>query len=359
VRAREIDSAVAVNAQRHLADLAFMERDADAHAHFATAAIGPRGPALLGYQGAVIRGNLASIREARSQYARAWARNEEEGPGWAFRGLTIPHTELDSLISELEVLAPTQALRDSVAEWKRQAAYMEGRPGAGGRLSFAFVQRDSISEYAAALERAEDDSLAAERLDRAAESRIHPYRCEVALSRLRRRDTTGVAGILASQPRLDDRRPASEVMSVVGRGLNGQAKLCGQILRAAFASTSPGESKLALALLWRADSMMKVTTVNYGTLWNYDLTLAFARRGDYAAAAAAVRRRFVDASNLPRRLVLALRQEGRWAAQAGDIASAIEAYEHYLLWRGDPEPALVPQRDSVLAELAGISRARR
>ena len=148
-------------------------------------------------------------------------------------------------------------------------------------------------------------------------------------------------------------------MSDVGRGLDGQAKLCGQVLRAVLASTVSSNPRSTLALLLRADSMMKITTVNYGTYWNYDLALGFARRGEYAAAAAAVRRRFVDASNLPRRLVLSLRQEGRWAAQAGDIAGAIEAYEHYLLWRGDPEPALVPQRDSVRAELAAISRARR
>ena len=74
-------------------------------------------------------------------------------------------------------------------------------------------------------------------------------------------------------------------------------------------------------------------------MWNYDLGVAFARRGDYAAAAAAVRRRFIDAADNPR-LVLALRQEGRWAALAGQTAAAIKAYEHYLLWRSNPEPAL-------------------
>jgi hypothetical protein len=108
----------------------------------------------------------------------------------------------------------------------------------------------------------------------------------------------------------------------------------------------------------RTDSIMRLTPINYGPFWNYDLAIAFARLGEYAAAAAAVRRRFVDAADVPR-LVVGLRQEGRWAALAGDTTSAIKAYSHYLLWRSSPEPALIPQRDSVRAELAALTNARR
>jgi serine/threonine-protein kinase len=51
-----------------------------------------------------------------------------------------------------------------------------------------------------------------------------------------------------------------------------------------------------------------------------------------------------------------LRDEGRLAALAGDREAAVRAYEHYLAVRFDPEPSLVPQRDSVRAELAALRR---
>jgi hypothetical protein len=59
------------------------------------------------------------------------------------------------------------------------------------------------------------------------------------------------------------------------------------------------------------------------------------------------------------KLAVSLRHEGRWSALAGDTAAAIRAYRHYLLWRENPEPVLVPQRDSVRTELAALLKARR
>ncbi len=49
-----------------------------------------------------------------------------------------------------------------------------------------------------------------------------------------------------------------------------------------------------------------------------------------------------------------LRELGRLAALAGEREEAIRAYEHYLVIRRDPEPAMIPQRDSVRAELAEL-----
>ncbi len=49
-----------------------------------------------------------------------------------------------------------------------------------------------------------------------------------------------------------------------------------------------------------------------------------------------------------------LRDQGRLAALAGDREEAIRAYERYLSIRWNPEPALIPQRDSVKAELASL-----
>lgn len=53
-----------------------------------------------------------------------------------------------------------------------------------------------------------------------------------------------------------------------------------------------------------------------------------------------------------------LREEGRLAAATGDTAGAVQAYEHYLALRDDPEPPWRAQRDSVQAELATL-RSRR
>ena len=53
-----------------------------------------------------------------------------------------------------------------------------------------------------------------------------------------------------------------------------------------------------------------------------------------------------------------LREVGRLAALAGEREAAVHAYEHYLAVRFDPEPSLVPQRDSVRAELAALQGGR-
>jgi hypothetical protein len=53
-----------------------------------------------------------------------------------------------------------------------------------------------------------------------------------------------------------------------------------------------------------------------------------------------------------------LRDEGRLAALAGDRDAAVRAYEQYLTVRFDPEASLVPQRDSVRAELAALLAGR-
>ena len=48
--------------------------------------------------------------------------------------------------------------------------------------------------------------------------------------------------------------------------------------------------------------------------------------------------------------------EARLAAALGDREAAIRAYGGYLLWRQNPEPRLIPQRDSARAELARLER---
>jgi hypothetical protein len=54
--------------------------------------------------------------------------------------------------------------------------------------------------------------------------------------------------------------------------------------------------------------------------------------------------------------VTALRDEGRYAALAGDREGAIRAYRHYLTLRSDPEPAVRSKVEEVRAELAALER---
>jgi hypothetical protein len=50
------------------------------------------------------------------------------------------------------------------------------------------------------------------------------------------------------------------------------------------------------------------------------------------------------------------REEGRIAAEAGDTAAAIRAYERYLRIRDNVEPRLRPEVQRVRAELAALTR---
>jgi hypothetical protein len=53
-------------------------------------------------------------------------------------------------------------------------------------------------------------------------------------------------------------------------------------------------------------------------------------------------------------LATTLREEGRLAAKLGDTVRAARAWEHYLAFRDDPEPRLVPGVDSIRAALDGL-----
>jgi hypothetical protein len=107
--------------------------------------------------------------------------------------------------------------------------------------------------------------------------------------------------------------------------------------------------------LARLDSIMSLAP--YGGFERSMVNLVLARlywtRGDTAAAWKWVRRRSwtqITARTMP----AWLRSEGQFATAVGEREHAIRVYRQYLLLREDPEPVMVPQRDSVLAELACI-----
>ena len=112
----------------------------------------------------------------------------------------------------------------------------------------------------------------------------------------------------------------------------------------------------ATSILERADSTVRgwrereaISSVILGRAW--------AELGRFDKALVAIRRRHISLGYpVYVGLAQALRLEGKIAARAGDRAGALKAYEQYLLLRRDPEPVMVPQRDSVVAELAALKR---
>jgi DNA-binding SARP family transcriptional activator len=359
-RALSLDAMLAVNAKQHLADLAFMQRDARAHAAAVVTANGPRSPAYYRYQSALIAANGDSIRPARSEYARAWARGEADGIAWAFRGLSLQRSELDSLLGQFAAAARTAEQRDQVAVWAVVAAMMGGQFATADSLQQVYGH-SQIDRLQTLLHSGVRDSVAAERVAEAewrarAESGPRqtgfPWLCNAALARLRHGDSTGVGAILAVLPRLDDAQSAAAGVATLGRGHAARAALCSEVLLGVLHARTERDMRR----LRRADSAMRLTPLSYRDGWNLELAHAFAELGDYAAAASASRRRFIDL--LPaQHLVVSLRHEGRWAALAGDTAAAVAAYRHYLLWRDAPEAALIPERDSIRSELKAMERA--
>jgi len=104
------------------------------------------------------------------------------------------------------------------------------------------------------------------------------------------------------------------------------------------------------------DSMARDGCCALPPFLNFELAHAYQESGDEARALRAIRRGV--GYNPPRMLSVQLREEGRLAARLGDRTGAIRAYEHYLALRSNPEPTLLPQRDSIRAEVNRLKRGR-
>jgi hypothetical protein len=107
-----------------------------------------------------------------------------------------------------------------------------------------------------------------------------------------------------------------------------------------------------------ADSMF-VGWVAGNQAATFPLVRLLEKVGEPERALAAIRRRELPLGSPPFfGLAPSMLMEARLAARAGDRDGAIKAYHAYLLWRQDPEPRLIPQRDSARAELAALTRRR-
>ena len=112
------------------------------------------------------------------------------------------------------------------------------------------------------------------------------------------------------------------------------------------------------AALARLDSVARTVPVQHeGSMGTANIVAAqlWERAGDIPRALAAIRRRDFLMS-IQSRLPLALAEEGRLAALAGDREGAIRAYRHYLALRSNPEPSMRAAVAHVRAELARLER---
>lgn len=109
-----------------------------------------------------------------------------------------------------------------------------------------------------------------------------------------------------------------------------------------------------LTALERLDSLA-TRAVPCWCLAVHDVTAReWARLGNPERALRAIRRR----SPLSVRLLApAKRDEGSWALAVGDTSGALRAWQHYLALRSNPEPGLMPERDSVLQRFSGLRAA--
>ena len=113
------------------------------------------------------------------------------------------------------------------------------------------------------------------------------------------------------------------------------------------------------ALVARLDSLVD-THLTDNLQWAIQAMLTSADlkadMGDSQAALSTVRRRYHWWSQPESHVLLpaSLRLEGRLAAEVGDTAGAVRAYQHYLALRYDPDPQLQPEADEVRAELVRL-----
>ena len=150
---------------------------------------------------------------------------------------------------------------------------------------------------------------------------------------------------------IEEMRSAQPPGPASGRRMRSQGcvVLLGALLAAAERRSDAG------VYLARLDSLMRTGPpyVNYDQYWNLVVARLKESRGDVPGALAATRRRLYFWAE-PFFLSTYLREEGRLAALTGDRPGAIRAYQHYLVLRAHPEPALRPQVEQVRSELGQL-----
>ena len=161
------------------------------------------------------------------------------------------------------------------------------------------------------------------------------------------------AGPIAGAPRRSVPGPAERP---AGRDSIAQV-VCHAVLQAALAAArNDGTEEAAMT---RVDDLIRSGPVEFyrgdGHAEYAPIVLARLRErsGDRAGALVALRRRPYFIGWQPF-LAATLLDEARLAAEVGDRAGALRAYEHYLALRADPEPSMRAVAESARAELARL-----
>lgn len=136
--------------------------------------------------------------------------------------------------------------------------------------------------------------------------------------------------------------------------LSSYRVICSAVVQAQHAALSTGRADGPSTVL--LDSLLAMgrhwALVDDGHIEFAHLALArlHEEAGQPDAALRAVRRRVAYHGWQPY-LAAMLRKEGRLAAELGDTAGALRAWEHYLAFRDDPEPSLRAEAESIRREV--------
>jgi hypothetical protein len=271
--------------------------------------------ALTDFRGIAEADRVAPTRSDESAWQWAWVRGREQEWREAWRRIGTSVGELGQVTVPLHyalLLGPTE---DSAVVGTVQRLERMARGDATPRLS------------------PDDEALA---------------RCWLATWRLRHGDTTGARATRRYLESDENRRYR----------FAGWARLIDVLL----AEVDGGDVRTALLAM---DSVMRDLPMPYGwAQWdpwpaevqNLVLARMLPRYGEPDRALAAVRRRPYVSGYVGQYDALPeyLREEGRLAAMVGDTAGAIEAYQHYLALREDPDRPWRAQWDSVKVELTAL-----
>ena len=342
------DSTVGIG---HMGYVTYLLNDVRAHKvwseRLARRSRNPGAIATEQFLSSLMSGTPAAVRAAGEKLARA------EPAAFGFAVTTIPSAEVAAERDRVVSSAACCERTAEEAERHRRVAlgwnvHLATNGGRAGRTAARLKQfdGDTARQLMDALQGADESDAELEQFARlvAAKPTVLGQnaewlmRCEIALARLRRADTTGLGATLA----------------LLQREQSNEARTCSIVAGAIAASKQPGASNAELLV---ADSVMRfkiwhTPSGNMNPHWNYDLALAFAQRGEYRLAASAARRR-LTARRI--RLAVSLRDEGRWFLMAGDTSHAIPAFQTYLRLRDNPEPALIAERDAIRAQLSAIT----
>lgn len=340
-------------------------------------------------QSKLVRGDLAAAAELADRYRREFPRADHvRSMEWAMAHLTRDEEALSDFWNEADELPDpvlvdvflwtytlgfpvNEAFRALEEGWRRGNApegflrYYQyftdlnaGRPAAAARVRdgdsrpeldpivaalYSVGDSGTAAAHAAALSRVQDAPVAGDKWDLAAQAHGTCVLEQWRLWHGRRPGTLerSIGRILEAQSRAPE---------VEGRQ---NLHTCVMLLRALDAVLA-GQPDAGI-LVARADSAFREgpggPQFPYARLL---LARLFERLDDPEAALRNLRDRcrFCPASVYY--LADRLREEGRLAAALGDRAGALDAYRRYLVLRGEPEPAVQPQVDSVRRELAAL-----